>query len=44
MKPEKPPVLRIAEADAEGFFESGLEYSPPVRGMWNIVHMGMLVP
>ena len=44
MKPEKPPVLRIAEADAEGFFTSGLEYSPPVRGMWNIVHMGMLVP
>ena len=44
MKPEKPPVLRIAEADAEGFFASGLEYSPPVRGMWNIVHMGMLVP
>lgn len=44
MKPEKPPFVRIAEADAEGFFASGLEYSPPVRGMWNIVHMGMLVP
>ena len=41
---EKPPVLRIADADANGAFASGLEYNPPVRGMWNIVHMGMLVP
>ena len=41
---EKPPVCRIADADPNGAFASGLEYNPPVRGMWNIVHMGMLVP
>ena len=41
---EKPPVCRIADADASGAFAYGLEYNPPVRGMWNIVHMGMLVP
>lgn len=43
-KPEKPAVIRIGDADPNGIFASGLEYSPPVRGMWNIVHMGMLVP
>lgn len=41
---QKPPFCRIADADANGAFASGLEYNPPVRGMWNIVHMGMLVP
>ena len=41
---EKPPVIRMADADAGSAFASGLEYNPPVRGMWNIVHMGMLVP
>lgn len=25
-------------------FEIGLEYNPPARGVWNIVHMGMLIP
>lgn len=44
MQYEKPASMRISEADPNGFFTSGLEYSPPVRGMWNIVHMGMLVP
>lgn len=39
-----PPCIPIAEADAAGFFTSGLEYDAPVRGKWNIVHMGMLVP
>ena len=39
-----PPVIPISEADAAGFFPSGLEYNTPARGMWNIVHMGMLVP
>ena len=44
MQHEKPASVRISDADPNGFFASGLEYSPPVRGMWNIVHMGMLVP
>lgn len=41
---QKSPVCRIVDANAESAFISGLEYNPPVRGMWNIVHMGMLVP
>ena len=41
---EKPPCIPISEADRNGFFRSGLEYNTPARGMWNIVHTGMLVP
>lgn len=41
---QKPPCRRIADADIHALFASGLEYNPPVRGMWNIVHIGMLVP
>ncbi len=40
----KLPMKPIGELSAEGFFESGLEYNTPARGMWNIVHTGMLVP
>ena len=25
-------------------FDSGLEFNAPARGMWNIVHTGMLLP
>lgn len=41
---EKPQRIPIADAQADAFFPSGLEYNPPARGMWNIVHMGMLLP
>ena len=41
---EKIPHVRIAEADFPAPFRSGLEYSSPARGTWNIVHTGMLVP
>ena len=41
---KKPPSVRIADADPECLFSSGLEYNPPARGMWNIVQMGMLIP
>ena len=41
---EKPPCIPISEADRNGFFRSGLEYNTPARGMWNIVHTGMLIP
>ncbi len=44
MTQEKPRSVRIADADSAAFFPSGLEYNTPVRGMWNIVHTGMLVP
>ena len=41
---DRPCSVKIADADINGIFESGLEYNPPARGMWNIVHTGMLVP
>ncbi|MBR0457656.1 MAG: hypothetical protein IJJ26_00325 [Victivallales bacterium] len=36
--------LRIAEAGFPAPFASTLEYNPPARGTWNIVHTGMLLP
>ena len=36
--------VRIAEAGFPAPFASGLEYSSPARGTWNIVHTGMLIP
>ncbi len=41
---EREPVVRIADADRSDLFGRGLEYNPPARGVWNIVHMGLLVP
>ncbi|MBR6337035.1 MAG: hypothetical protein IKR76_04815, partial [Ruminococcus sp.] len=41
---DRPHFVKIADADIEGIFPSSLEYNPPARGMWNIVHTGMLVP
>ena len=41
---ERPPVIRIADADRTALFAEGLEYNTPARGMWNIVHTGMLIP
>ena len=45
-----PPIddkgARVAIRDAAfpAPFASGLEYSSPARGTWNIVHTGMLIP
>jgi len=36
--------IRIGDADASALFDTGLEYSAPARGTWNIVHTGMLIP
>lgn len=36
--------IRIGEARYPSPFVSGLEYSAPARGVWNIVHTGMLIP
>ena len=36
--------VRIADASYPAPFRSGLEYSAPARGTWNIVHTGMLLP
>lgn len=38
------PGVRIADEDFPAPFRSGLEYSSPARGTWNIVHTGMLIP
>lgn len=38
------PSVRLAEALWPVPFTTGLEYSPPTRGPWTIVHVGMLVP
>ena len=36
--------VEIAAASFPAPFASGLEYSAPARGTWNIVHTGMLLP
>ncbi len=36
--------LKFADAHFPAPFQSGLEYSAPARGTWNIVHTGMLIP
>ncbi len=36
--------IPIREASYPSPFPSGLEYSAPARGTWNIVHTGMLIP
>ncbi|MBO4867992.1 MAG: hypothetical protein J5582_15745 [Ruminococcus sp.] len=41
---DRPPVVRLGDAPRGDFFTSGLEYNPPARGVWNIVHTGMLIP
>ena len=38
------PYLRIGDSAFPAPFHSGLEYSSPARGTWNIVHTGMLIP
>ena len=39
-----PPGITAAEAPEGELFPSGLEFNPPAHGVWNIVHIGMLVP
>lgn len=41
---ESCAAVRIADAQYPAPFRSGLEYSAPARGTWNIVHTGMLLP
>ena len=41
---EKPRSAYICNVSKGDFFKSGLEYNAPVRGGWNIVHTGMLIP
>lgn len=37
-------AVRIGDAKSLSPHEYGLEYGTPARGLWNIVHTGMLVP
>ena len=39
-----PSVVTAGEATSTALFESKLEFNPPAHGVWNIVHVGMLVP
>ena len=41
---ERPPFVTVDEAPEGDHFAGGLEYNPPARGVWNIVHTGMLIP
>lgn len=41
---DRPPCVEIKNAEKGAFFAGGLEYNPPARGVWNIVHTGMLIP
>lgn len=38
------PSTKFRDAVFPAPFKSGLEYSAPARGTWNIVHTGMLIP
>ena len=39
-----PSVTTTGEATSVALFPSKLEFNPPAHGVWNIVHVGMLVP
>ena len=41
---EKGAQMKLKDATYPEPFVSGLEYGAPARGMWNIVHTGMLIP
>lgn len=39
-----PVAIPFGQANFPAPFASGLEYSSPARGTWNIVHVGMMIP
>ena len=39
-----PSALTAQEVVSSALFPSKLEFNPPAHGVWNIVHVGMLVP
>ncbi len=41
---DRAPMVKISQSDPNELFAGGLEYNPPARGVWNIVHTGMLIP
>ena len=43
-KRDESTAVKIKDAVFPVPFQNGLEYNPPARGVWNIVHTGMLIP
>ena len=39
-----PEPVALKDVDFDDPFYEGLQYNPPARGVWNIVHTGMLIP
>lgn len=39
-----PSVVNAGDTTTPVLFDSKLEFNPPAHGVWNIVHVGMLVP
>ena len=39
-----PSVVAAGDTTSPALFDSKLEFNPPAHGVWNIVHVGMLVP
>ncbi len=39
-----PEGIKIKDIDFAAPFHDGLHYNAPARGVWNIVHTGMLIP
>ena len=39
-----PEPVRLNDIDFPAPFYEGLQYNAPARGVWNIVHTGMLIP
>ena len=39
-----PEAVKLTEIDFPSPFYEGLQYNAPARGVWNIVHTGMLIP
>ncbi|MCR5213146.1 MAG: hypothetical protein K6E10_01930 [Eubacterium sp.] len=39
-----PQPIYLRDLDFDKPFYEGLQYNPPARGTWNIVHTGMLIP
>ena len=39
-----PSAVKLSELDFPSPFYEGLQYNAPARGVWNIVHTGMLIP
>lgn len=37
-------MVHLGDVQSPSPFVSGLEYGAPARGVWNIVHIGMLIP